>query len=63
MPEQRYLSDAEYYEGYWDSVYEQEYRYHGPTDLDYAPVSDRDWRDMKADHDYDAWREEQDDAS
>ena len=32
----RYLEDAEYFEQYWDSVYEQEYRYHKPTDLDYA---------------------------
>ena len=60
MTNQRYLTDAEFYENYWDSVYEEEYRQHDGTDLDRAIISDRDWRDMRGDHDYEERREKQD---
>ena len=50
-----YLDDAEYFEQYWDSVYEQEYKYRPPTELDYSVA------DVKFDEALKDWKDEHDD--
>lgn len=53
QPDRRYLEDAEYYEMYWDRVYEDEYRHRPPTELDYSVA------DVKFDEALKDWKDEQ----
>ena len=50
-----FLSDAEFFESYWDRVYEDEFRDRADNDLERAIVVDR---DEKADRAYEAWLDE-----